>query len=240
MWYQEKMSVEQTRKRLQELLAAYPHLEQEAAAQDDTKPGKPIVSLDSKDLLPLYQSYHTWLIWHYGLSQELRELVNFNVAEDVHHFVLAHNKLGQKSEKGSHGNNLPLSEPVLEWLPLLLKADGAPIHSKHYTDEEKRDAIPLWSDERLFAYLAAIPGELLRQHAMSRGLLGGHEANAKAQSSNCSANENPQRERSSALTIPHRDLAHGKGWFPVPKGAPWPQQMAILSGEAPFQLPLLS
>lgn len=237
--YQEKMSVEQTRKRLQELLDAYPHLEQEAAKQ--ANPSKPIVA--EKDLLDLYQAYHTWLVWHYALSNDLRRLVNFNVAEDVHKFALngdASNKprgsiACKKSEKRhprlsspdqprqSYRHTLP--EPVLEWLPPLLRTEGAPVDSKHYTPEEMRDAAPLWSDDRLFAYLGALPKDVLRQHALARGLLGGHEAHHVG---------------TAQPGLPRQDLAHGRGWFPVPGGAPWAQQVAMLSGEQAFQLPQLA
>lgn len=239
-----KMSVEQTRKRLQELLAAYPQLEQQAAEQAaGTKPIAP----NPEDLISLYQAYHSWLVWHYALSQELRQLVNFNVAEDVHRFLLEHDQDPSNGTKKSSGacrtkkekfrkmDSIPsgsktyrnaLPEPILEWLPPLLKTNGAPVSSKHYTDEEKLDAIPLWTDQRLFAYLSAVPPEMLRHHALSRGLMGGPDLDPELN----------QKERQ----LPRRDLAHGRGWFPVPTGAPWPQQVAMLFGDAPFQLTQLA
>jgi len=254
--YQEKMSVEQTRKRLQELLDAYPHLEREATMQ--ATPSKPIVA--ETELLDLYQAYHTWLVWHYALSQDLRQLVNFNLAEDVHKFALSRDSKGtkagvacRKSEKGaklatkaqlqtvsplvadsagkaeaSQAYRRAMPEPVLEWLPPLLRTDGAPVDSKHYTPDETRDAIPLWSDDRLFAFLAAVPKDILRQHALARGLLGGAEA------------DHAKSTEAKDAGIPRQDLAHGRGWFPVPTGAPWAQQVAMLSGEHPFQLPQLA
>jgi len=253
-----KMSVEQTRKRLQELLAAYPHLEKQAAAQD--KQCAPIVA--ENDLLALYQAYHTWLVWHYALSQDLRQLVNFNVAEDVHQFALGQGgnpkranliSACKKSETKApletkarpfsapgapeppQGSGYALPEPVLEWLPPLLRANGAPVDAKHYTPEERQDAVPLWSDDRLFAFLAAVPRDILRQHALSRGLLGGHAAEHASR-----AFAGPETGDHTPGPIPRRDLAHGRGWFPVPAGAPWAQQVTMLASNAPFQLSQLA
>lgn len=118
------------------------------------------VSASDVDLLALYSMIMTDLAWRQGADAQRRAMLNFDLAVDMHDVL--------KRKPG-----YVLSEPVLDWLPVLLRL-GRPVCVADLSEPQRTElatAQPLWSTERLQAFLASQPRSLLKLYADTRGLL---------------------------------------------------------------------
>lgn len=152
----------------------------------------------------LYGPYVTWLQWNFLVPSQVLPLLHFNVAVDVH--AALHGKEGYV-----------MAEPVVAWLPQLLQAGAGAFESDDYTPEEVADATPMWSADRLRAFLEAQPKQLLLDgHAGPRGLLGGQRPRCM-----------PAYKLDS--------LVKGKGFAPPPPPN-FLASVAMLRGEEPVEV----
>lgn len=150
-----------TKKRFEELLAAYSQQQQQHA----DAVSEPTAVKGGQELLPLYQAYLDHLRWSYMVTDEQWQLLLFNLAVQVHNTLKAGNFRDYLQQ---------LPEPVLEWLPpLLAMGPQVDLDSDSYSLAEMQDAAPLWDADRFLHFLQALPADALHHHATQVGLLGG-------------------------------------------------------------------
>lgn len=186
--------------RLRELQALYAQL---AERQGELAPVSDAPVVDDV-WAGLYRPYVSWLRWNYLVPSEVAPLLHFNVAVDVH--AALHGREGYV-----------MAEPVVAWLPQLLQAGAGAFESDDYSPEEVADATPMWSADRLRAFLEAQPPQLLLDwHATPRGLLGG------------------QRPR---CIPPYKleNLVRGKGFAPPPPPN-FLASLPMLAGDEPLDV----
>ena len=151
----------------------------------------------------LYAPYLQWVQWAYVVPtrDDMMSLVRFNVAVSIAQALHG----SETMRNGAAGEAEPL-EPVLDTLPpALCAADDAPCG----------DGVPLWTPERLDAYIRALPADqLLQRHAIPKGLWGVARGVAR---------------------LPPLDLGHlvqGQGWAPAPDAANFQDTAAMTGGGA--------
>jgi hypothetical protein len=153
----------------------------------------------------LYGPYLQWVQWAYVVpsGDDMMALVRFNVAVSI--------------SRALRGSETPVGpetlEPVLDTLPPALCAPDA---------EPCGDGVPLWTPERLEAYIRALPpDQLLQRHAIPKGLWG-------------VARGVPR--------VPPLDLGHlvqGQGWAPAPDAANYQDTAAMTGAGAPLDMDAL-
>lgn len=177
--------------RLQQLQDRYNKLSTQATLT--TVEAWPRLPTDNTDLwATLYSPYVQWIQWQYTVpsNDDMLQLVHFNVAVSIH------NSLTDSAAT--------TPEPVLTWLPSAL-CEGRPTNGE----------LPLWSRDRLEAYIKALPQkEVLQRHAIPKGLVGVVRG----------------IPRTPPLVL--SDLVQGRGWAPAPEMNNF-QSTAAMTGSEP-------
>ena len=119
-------------------------------------------SVRAPDIDPVAMLHMTMtdLAWRLGANAERRAMLNFNLAVDIH------NKMSKDAE-------YKVSEPILDWLPKLLKFNR-PVCVADLTEEQRQEmetAQPLWSMARLTKFLQSQPRALLMKYLTDNGML---------------------------------------------------------------------
>jgi len=188
--------------RLRQLQERYASLT--AAAENAITPWTPELQADIPvDLwASLYGPYVQYVQWQYVIpaNDDMLALVRFNLAVSIH---------------AALAPDTAPSEPSLEWLPKMLCDTDACFKAT-------ADAVPLWSAERLAAYIRSLPAqEVIQRHAIPHGLVGAVRGVAR---------------------VPPLDLSNlvqGVGWTPAPDAPNYQATAAMTCSGAPLNMDAL-